>query len=141
VHLCLFHFLLAILQTARVEEERATEEAASTASQIVKDDIARLIHLFKFPGAQVHWSNHYGVLNRAQFDACCTMGPASDAANPLSSVAEVFNDYNQFQPQNLMVAYDVTVGRPVKKSPWECSSDKWEELSIQTYDIEPTNMA
>jgi len=66
VHLCLFHFLVAILKTARVEEERATEEVASTASQTVKDDIARLIHLFKFPGAQVYWSNHYGVLNRAQ---------------------------------------------------------------------------
>jgi hypothetical protein len=69
------------------------------------------------------------------------MGPASDAANPLSSVAEIFNDDDQFQPQNLMVAYDVTVGRSVKKSPWECSSDEWEELSIQTSDIEPTNMA
>jgi len=80
VHLCLFHFLVAILKTARVEEERATEEVASTASLTVKDDIARLIHLFKVPGAQVHWSNHY-------------------------------------------------------------SSDKWEELSIQTYDIEPKNMA
>jgi len=42
-----------------------------------------------------------------------------------------------------MVAYvyDATVGRSVKKSPWECSSDEWEELSIQTSDIEPTNMA
>jgi hypothetical protein len=42
-----------------------------------------------------------------------------------------------------MVAYvyDATVGRSVKKSPWEYSSDKWEELSNQTYDIEPKNMA
>jgi hypothetical protein len=28
-----------------------------------------------------------------------------------------------------------------KKNPWEASSDDWAELSIQTYDIEPTNVA
>jgi hypothetical protein len=42
----------------------------SSINQTTKDGIARLIHLFKFPGAQVHWSNHYGVLNCAQLDAC-----------------------------------------------------------------------
>jgi hypothetical protein len=64
-----FVFLVAILQTARIEEEKAAEEVVSTANQMTKDDFARLILLFKHPGAQVHWSNHYGVLNRAQLDA------------------------------------------------------------------------
>jgi hypothetical protein len=71
----------------------------------MKDDIARLIHLFKHPGAQVHWSNHYGVLNRIKLDAWHSSGPASNAANPLSCLAELFNNYEEFQPQNLMVAY------------------------------------
>ncbi len=90
----------------------------------------------------MHWSNHYGVLNQVQLDAHCTAGPASDAANPLSCLAEIYNDYEQFQPQNLMVAHvnDPGTGKPVKKNPWEPSSEEWEELAIQTYDIEPTNI-
>ncbi|MFO0446158.1 MAG: hypothetical protein ACK51L_00670, partial [bacterium] len=64
------------MQSARAEEEKASEEVASTAAQTTKDDIARLIHLFKHPGAQVHWSNHYGVLNRIQLDSRRTTGPA-----------------------------------------------------------------
>jgi hypothetical protein len=135
-------FSAAILQSARAEEEKASEEVTSTAAQTTKDDIARLIHLFKHPGAQVHWSNHYGVLNRIQLDSRRTAGPASDAANPLSCLAEIYNDYEQFQPQNLMVAYvnDPGTGKPVKKNPWEPSGEEWEELAIQTYDIEPTNL-
>jgi hypothetical protein len=138
-----FHSPAAILQTARSEEQKASEEVASTSNITTKDDIARLMHLFKYPGAQVHWSNHYGVLNREQLDARRTSGPASDAANPLSCLAELFNDYAEFCPQNLMVAYvhDPAVGRPVKKSPWEASSEEWEELSVQTYNLEPTNLA
>jgi hypothetical protein len=87
-------------------------------------------------------SNHYGVLNRAQLDARCSSGPASDAANPLSCLAELFNNYEEFQPQNLMVAYvhDPGTGTPKQKSLWEPSSDDWVDLSTQTYDIKPTNM-
>jgi len=94
-----------------VEEEKADEEAASLAAQTTKDEIARLIRLFKHPDAQVYWSNHYGV-------------------------------HEQFQPQNLMVAYvnDPGTEKPAKKNPWEPSSEEWEELAIQTYDIEPTNI-
>jgi hypothetical protein len=133
---------VAILQTARVEEEKAGEEAASSATQTTKDDIARLIHLFKYPDAQVHWLNHYGVLNRIQLDSRCTAGPTSDAANPLSCLAEIYNDYEQFQPQNPMVAYvnDLGTGKPVKKNSWEPIGEEWEELAIQMYDIEPTNL-
>jgi hypothetical protein len=73
----------------------------------------------------VQWSNHYRVLNRAQLDARRTSGPASDAANPLSCLAELFNDYEHFQPQNLMVAYihDPATGTSKKKSPWEANSN------------------
>jgi hypothetical protein len=87
-----------ILETAKAEQEKVSEEAVSTAAVTTKDDIARLIHLFKFPGAQGHWTNHYGVLNRVQLDACRTAGAASDAANPLSCLVEIFNDYAQFTP-------------------------------------------
>jgi len=106
-NLILFLYVIAvILETARAEEEKASEVVATTAAVMTKDDVARLIHLFKFPGAQVHWTSHYRVLNRAQLDARPTSGAASEAANPLSCLAEIFNDYEEFQPQNEMVAYE-----------------------------------
>jgi hypothetical protein len=137
---CLLITAALILQTARFQAEQAAQESSASNNQTTKDDIARLIHLFKEPGAQMHWSNHYGVLNRAQLDARRTAGPQSDAANPLSCLAEMFNDYNEFQPQNLMIKYvhDDATGAPKKKNPWEPSHDDWAELSTQTYDIDPT---
>ena len=56
---------------------------SSSNNQITKDDVAQLIHLFKVRGAQMHWSNHYGGLNRVQLDAHQTVGPLLDATNPL----------------------------------------------------------
>jgi hypothetical protein len=51
--------------------------------------------------------------------------PASDAANPLACLVELLHDYDQFQPQNLLVAYihDPGTGASKKKSLWEPSND------------------
>jgi hypothetical protein len=107
----------------------------------MKDDIARLLHLFKEPVAQVHWSNLYGVLNRAELNERKTDGPLSDAANALSCLAEIFNNYETFCPQNLMVEY-VPAGqnqRPIKRTPFlpvlkngQCLLKKHMILSLQT---------
>jgi hypothetical protein len=51
----------------------------------------------------MHWSNHYAVLNRAQLDAHQIAGPHSDSANPLSCLAKMFNDYEEFKLQNEMI--------------------------------------
>jgi hypothetical protein len=69
----------------------------------------------------MYWSNHYGVLNRAHLDVCWTVGPLSDAANPLSCLAKMFNDYSEFQPQNLMIKYvnDFATELPKKKNPYD----------------------
>jgi hypothetical protein len=48
-------FSAVSLQTARVQEEKASTDAASVNNQTTKDDIARLIHLSKDSAAQVHW--------------------------------------------------------------------------------------
>jgi hypothetical protein len=71
------------------------------------------------------------------------LGPLSDAANPLSCLAEMFSNYFEFQPQNLMIKYvnDPATGLPKKKNPWEPSHDDWAELSLQTYDVDPTNIS
>jgi trimethylamine:corrinoid methyltransferase-like protein len=108
---------------AREDEANETEKEATVNTQNMKDDIARLLHLFKEPVAQVHWSNLYGVLNCAELDARRTDGPLSDAANALSCLVEIFNDYESFYPQNLMVEY-VNAGRnqrPIKRTNSICS--------------------
>jgi hypothetical protein len=61
--------------------------------------------LYKYPGAQIHWTNYYGVLSRAQLDARKLAGIQAEAANALSCLAELYNNYEGFTPQNAMVAY------------------------------------
>ena len=131
------------MQLAKQESSKVAEEATSANNQTSKDDVARLLHLFKDPAAQIHWSNHYGVLNRAQLDARRSSGPESDAANSLSCLASIFNDYKNFKPQNQMVAYvyDRATGGPMKKVPYEPCHDDWAELANHTHDLEPTNLA
>ncbi len=58
-----------VLQQSRVEASNAASEVAVASSNNTKDNIARLIHLYKYSGAQIHWTNYYGVLSRAQLDA------------------------------------------------------------------------
>ncbi len=41
-----------------------------------------LLHLYKHPMAQRHWSNLHGVLSRAELDAGKSAGVQSEAANP-----------------------------------------------------------
>jgi hypothetical protein len=132
-----------VLQAAREEAAKVAGETSAATSNTTKDDIARLIHLFKEPSAQVHWSNHFGVLNRAQLDARRSAGAVSEAANPLGCLAAIFNDYDSFTPQNLMVAYtyDRQLKVPVKKVPYQASSEEWSELANHTHDIDPTNLS
>jgi hypothetical protein len=86
-------------------------------TQSTKDDIVRLIHLFKEPVAQRHWTDLYSVLSRLELDARKSGGEYAIAANPLAALAEIFNDYDRFQPQNLMLQYVTKEPgtRPVKK--------------------------
>ena len=94
-----------VLQQSRVEASNAANEVAVASSNNTKDDIAHLIHLYKYPGAQMHWTNYYGILSRAQLDARKSTGVQAEAANALSCLAALYNDYEGFTPQNAMVAY------------------------------------
>ena len=93
--------------------------------------------------AQRHWSNLYGVLSRAELDARKSAGVQSEAANPLSSLAERFNDYESFQPQNVMVQYvcHSPNSLPIKKQPYQASCAEWSALANHCHDIEPTNLS
>ena len=111
--------------------------------QTTKDDIVRLLHLFKEPMAQRHWTDLYSVLSRPDLDARKSGGEYAVAANPLASLAEIFNNYEDFQPQNVMVEY-VTAqpgGRAVKKFPFAASAAEWSYLATHTQELEPTNIS
>ena len=99
------------------QAEALASEAPRQNVQTTKDDIVRLLHLFKEPTAQWHWTNLYGILNRAELDARKAGSVYSEAANPLNNLAEIFNDYDELAPQNEMVEYEspgVNM-RPIKK--------------------------
>jgi hypothetical protein len=83
------------------------------------------------------------VLKRAELDARKSTGEHSKVANPLECLAELFNDYNNFRPQNAMVQYisNGTSGQPVKKQPYQASSSEWAYLANYTHDLEPTNLS
>ncbi len=84
----------------------------------------------------------YGVLKRAELDARKSNGEHSEAANPLDYLAEIFNDYENFCPQNAMVRYvsSGTGSPPVKKQPYQASGSEWAYLANYTHDLEPTNI-
>jgi hypothetical protein len=56
----LFFTSAVVLQQARVEASNAANEVAVASSNNTKDDIACLIHLYKYPGAKMHWTKYYG---------------------------------------------------------------------------------
>ncbi len=121
-----------MLNRARHQTASSVQKDAVVSYQTNKVDIARLIHLFKVPGAHVHWTNLKGILNREQLDARRSTESQSEAANPLTALAEMFN-YNNFTPQNLMVRYTNSgSGCPVKVSPFQPSSDEWAALANYT---------
>jgi hypothetical protein len=67
----------------------------------------------------------------------------NEALSPLTYLAEIFNDYNGFCPQNMMVQY-VPAGLaqpPVKKNPYQASQAQWAFLANFTLNLQPTNLS
>ncbi len=108
-----------------------------------KDDIVCLLHLFKEPRAQHYWTNLYSILSRPELDARKSSREYLESANPLDFLAEIFNDYNSFRPQNLMVQYvsQSPNSRPVKKFQYVPISSEWTYLSTFTHELDPTNLS
>ena len=131
----------AILTLAADDTTRAKNQSVTKSVATTKDDIARLMHLFKFPGAQLHWSNLSRSLTRKELDARKSGTTLSDAANSYAALAVIFNDYNEFCPQHLMVKYIDKNGVATRKNPYEANSDEWETLVDDCWDIEPTNVS
>jgi hypothetical protein len=120
--MCLIFFLTSFLFDHLVTVVNLAMGDATSSNRTgnaTKDNIARLLHLYKDTMAQRHWSNLYGILSRAELDGRKSSGVQSKAANPLCYLAEQFNDYESFQPQNLMVHYVCPRPNmmPVKRQP------------------------
>jgi hypothetical protein len=138
-----FIFLETVLADATTESAAESRQEAAVTAQTSKDDIVRLLHLFKEPRAQRHWTNLYSILSRPELDARKSSREYSESANPLEFLAEIYNDYDNFLPQNLMVQY-VSVSRnsrPVKKCPYVASSAEWSYLATFTHELDPANLS
>jgi hypothetical protein len=142
-----FSFFSSCSELVVAEAQQDTVSASQTASnrntQTSKDDIVRLIDLFKEPAAQRHWTNLHGIMTRAELDARKAAPAYAEGANPLMYLAEIFNNYDEFKPQNLMVKYasDGVNQPPVKVTPYQPSTSEWAYLATFTNDLEPTNLS
>ena len=96
----------AVIHGARVDAAKSNADSAKAATGTFKNDLVRLMHLYKDPDMQIHWANYFGVLSRRELDARkSAKAKESSAANAANYLASRFNDYVNFAPQNLMVAY------------------------------------
>jgi len=132
-----------IIEESVNESMQLTQMTAMRNTQTTKDDIVRLIHLFKEPAAQKHWCNLRRVMSRAELDSRKASTVYNEASNPLTYLAEIFNDYEDFCPQNVMVQYvpNGPNNYPVKKNPYQASHTDWAFLANFTHDLEPTNLS
>ena len=130
-----------VIAAARSETATAMKEQTAKSQVTTKNDLARLLHLYKEPTAQMHWTNMGRSLIRTELDARHSTSSLSDAANPYRKLAEIFNDYETFQPQHAMLVYENVRGIPVKKSPFKESEPKWKQLAPLCFDIEPHDLS
>ncbi len=101
--LVLHFFSEMVIMEAQQETVTETQSSSARNTQMSKDDIVRLIHLFKEPSVLRHWMNLHGIIKRADLDARKAPPAYAKSANPLSYLVEMFINNEEFIPQNLMV--------------------------------------
>jgi hypothetical protein len=75
----------SVVESAMTMSEELEQNAMASAVQTKKDDIARLLHLYKELIAQRHWTDLYSILSRPELDERKSEGEYGVAANPLAS--------------------------------------------------------
>lgn len=80
-------------------------------------------------------------MKRADLNAHKAPPAYAKGANPLSYLAEMFNNYEEFTPQNIMVEYSSPRIHlpPLKKNPYQPSATEWSYLATFAHDLESTN--
>jgi hypothetical protein len=82
-------------------------------------------------------------MTHAEMDSRKASAVYNEASNQLTYLAEIFNDYEEFCPQNVMLQY-ISTGqnqRPMKKNPYQASQTEWAFFSKLTHDLELTNVS
>jgi hypothetical protein len=102
--------------------------------RVTKHDLARLIMLRKDPGSQMAWSRTQAVNHsRRDLDARKSTGAPSlepnvslaESLNGWQQLANRFNDYDGFRPQNVTVLYvNNEDGHPVPMEPRQPANDQ-----------------
>ena len=116
------------VNTAALEFEReAVAETQRNAESTNKHDRARLLHLYVYPGAQVHWSQAATPLTRQELDA------PVDTVAPFSALAEMFNDYEAVVFQNATIRHSED-GKPL--TPFQALSGM-ENIANRTWELNP----
>ena len=147
---CSFAGKQALLAKATAETEASLSAYAQDIDEqkrpkVHKNDLARLLHLRKCAEASITWGKIGSTLNRRQLDARKsdtpdvgggTMALAGDFYGTLS---EIYNDYENFRPQNYLIGYkhDDKTNRPVPVVPWVSASPDTETLFSKCKDLNP----
>jgi hypothetical protein len=78
-------------------------------------------------------------MSRSELDARKSGSSLAEAANPLDSLAAMFNNYEDFTPQHAMLEYIYRDGYPARVVPYKANSSEWEQVIDDVHDIEPNN--
>jgi hypothetical protein len=62
-----------------------------------------------------------------------------EEADPWGSLANIYNDYTEFRPQNAVIQYTNVNGVPTAVSPYRPSLPKYAVLAAHCYDIDPSD--
>ena len=134
----------AIVKKAQKESLEINKVEKERRESVHKDDLCRLLELKNFPDAQMRWTSAMEPMDRRTLDArnsnvasdSSGRGFLSDDADPYGGLAEIFNNYDTFTPQNRLIKY--INNQPVV--PYQPASEEVTALAAKCYDLNPTNL-
>ncbi|KAJ1413442.1 hypothetical protein B484DRAFT_170388 [Ochromonadaceae sp. CCMP2298] len=139
--------LLTVVREDSTREINAVADTGAAASKeppTTKDDMVRLLSLRTDCCAQMHWANAAeGHGSRGVTDARNSSaapdgmgGSMAEPADPYGSLADIFNNYVEFTPENQLIVY--VDGKPA--SPYRPVHAEVTALAAVCHELNPTNM-
>lgn len=100
--------ILALARQRGQLQQSVSTQPSSRRPNITVHENVRIMHLRVYPGAATIWSDYLGVKSRSVLDAPNSHESIERemATNPLGKLAEIFNDYEGFRPQNPVCMYN-----------------------------------
>lgn len=99
--------LLLARQRGQLEDNVVTTLSTARKANITVHEKVRIMHLRVFPGAIPIWAEAFTCKPLPLLDAAGSSESAEReiAVNPWARLAEIFNDFDAFQPQNMVCSY------------------------------------